>query len=159
MTAQTAPEYVLINARTGAELASRLDVVRSSWRRAISLVGRRWLDRGEGIRFLSGPGVFAHRLPVDMLFLDRNGMILHAVNSLTPFEVLRSQGVHSIVELPAGTLTAYETRVGDVVEMFRAAAMVDADGQPRDPEAHNTEARGQLPGSTPHDASPPEAQP
>ena len=153
MTAQTAPEYVLINARTGAALASRLDVVRSSWRRAISLVGRRWLDRGEGIRFLSGPGVFAHRLPVDMLFLDRNGMILHAVNSLTPFEVLRSQGVHSIVELPAGTLTAYDTHVGDVVEMFRSDAMVDADG-----EAHHSTVRGMLPGD-PQDASPPEAQP
>ena len=114
-------EYVLANARTGGTLAMRLRVVRAHWRRLFALLGRRWIDPGTGTRyFRADPPRRPRRVPVDVLFLDRDGMVLQAVHSLPSFEVMRSEGVHSIVELPAGTLMDLDTGPGDHVEMYRA---------------------------------------
>src|SRR5438132_12776359 len=109
-------EYRLVNTQTGESLAERLIVGKAAWRRLFSLLGRRWLQPGEGNRFLASlsphaPVGGADRLPVDMLFLDREGVVLHAVHSLPPFALRRGTAgrVHSIVELPAGTLDEHVT--------------------------------------------------
>jgi uncharacterized membrane protein (UPF0127 family) len=130
-TSPATTQYVLVNTRTGAPVAERLGVARAAGRRLLGLLGRRWLDRGEGTRFLIGIGAAGrrapHGLPVDVLFLDRQGLVLHAVHSLSPFESEREHsGVHSVVELPAGTLARLDTRPGDMLEMFRCV-----DAEPR----------------------------
>lgn len=122
--ATPALEYVLANARTGNHLADRLQVARAGWRGMFRLLGRRWLDRGEGRRYLSeeAPRRPA-RLPVDVLFVDRDGVVLYALAALPSFEAMRSDGVHSVVELPAGTIAATGTEPGDRLEMLRAMAI------------------------------------
>jgi hypothetical protein len=117
-------EYVLANVRTGNRLAVRLQVVRAGWRGLFRVLGRRWIDRGEGRRYLSeqAPRRPA-RLPVDVLFVDRDGVVLYALAALPSFQAMRSEGVHSVVELPAGTITASGTEPGDRLEMLRAMAI------------------------------------
>lgn len=116
-------EYVLANARTGSRLAVRLRVARAGWRGLFRLLGRRWLDQGEGRRYLSEAAPRRpDRLPVDVLFVDRDGVVLYALSALPSHQAMRSAGVHSVVELPAGTITASGTAPGDRLEMLRAIA-------------------------------------
>ena len=116
-------EYVLTNARTGGRLAIRLQVARAGWRGLFRILGRRWLDRGEGRLYLSeATPRRPDRLPVDVLFVDRDGVVLYALAALPSFEAMRSEGVHSVVELPAGTIAASGTAPGDRLEMLRAVA-------------------------------------
>lgn len=116
-------EYVLANVRTGSRLAVRLQVARAGWRGLFRSLGRRWLDRGEGRRYFSESAPCRpDRLPVDVLFVDRDGVVLYALAALPSFQAMRSEGVHSVVELPAGTITASGTAPGDRLEMLRAVA-------------------------------------
>ncbi|MFA7296003.1 MAG: DUF192 domain-containing protein [Dehalococcoidia bacterium] len=125
MTTSATPtnEYVLANARTGGRLAVRLQVARAGWRGLFRILGRRWLDRGEGRRYLSEAAPRRpDRLPVDVLFVDRDGIVLYALAALPSFQAMRSEGVHSVVELPAGTIAASGTAPGDRLEMLRTMA-------------------------------------
>lgn len=122
--ATPALEYVLANARTGRRLAVRLQVARAGWRGLFRVLGRRWIDRGEGCRYLADePPRRPARLPVDVLFVDRDGVVLYALAALPSFEAMRSDGIHSVVELPAGTIAATGTEPGDRLEMLRAVAV------------------------------------
>lgn len=128
MAALTGPphRYALVNARTGAVLASRLGVARSTWRRLRGILGRRSLQPGDGTRFLTAPWRENPRLPFDLLLLDRDSRVLHAVHSLPAFCLQEAtREVHSVVELPPGTLARLDARVGDLLEM-----VAQADAQP-----------------------------
>jgi uncharacterized membrane protein (UPF0127 family) len=62
--------------------------------------------------------------PIDVAFLARNGRVLALHAGLRPNRlsrlVFRAEGA---LELPAGTLAATGTRVGDVVDFDTAAAV------------------------------------
>lgn len=116
--------YVMVNARTGAPVAARLEVLRSTGRRLLRLLGQRPLRSGEGVRYLVNAGgdgglppTWRRRAAVDIAFLDRDGIVVHALQSLATTEAGRE--VHSVIELPAGTLARLETRAGDVLAMYR----------------------------------------
>lgn len=57
---------------------------------------------------------FFMRIPIDALFLDRDGVIVKALEALPPWRVT---GVYfsarSVLELPAGTVAGSGTREGD----------------------------------------------
>ena len=114
-----ATKYVVVNARTSAPIAARLEVLRATGRRLFRLLGQRTLRGGEGIRYLLDGDplhVQLRRAAVDVAFLDRDGTVLHALHSLPSFQ---PGEVHSVIELPAGTLDRLETRPGDVLAMYR----------------------------------------
>lgn len=118
-TIRPTTKYVVVNARTSAPIAARLEVLRTNGRRLFRLLGQRTLRGGEGIRYLlagDAPPVRRVRAAVDVAFLDRDGTVLHALHSLPSFE---PGEVHSVIELPAGTLDRLETRTGDVLAMYR----------------------------------------
>jgi uncharacterized membrane protein (UPF0127 family) len=116
--------YVLVNARTGAPVTARLDIVRTPGRRLFGLLGRRWLRGGEGVRYLlDGDAARTQppRLAVDVAFLACDGTVVQALHSVPSIELARLGGeVHSVIELPAGTLGRLETRAGDVLTIFRS---------------------------------------
>ena len=115
-----APPDVLCvrNLTRGAVLAERLEWAGTSRARRTGLLGRDSLAPGGGLYLVPCPWIhtFGMAFPIDVAFLARDGRVLAVHESLPPNRlsrlVFRAEGA---LELPAGTLAATGTRVGDVV--------------------------------------------
>src|SRR5262245_20436880 len=82
------------------------------WTRMIGLLGRGGLDEGDGL--VIEPCDMIHtwfmRFPIDVLFVDRQGLVVNAVREMGPFRVASGRpAATTTIELPAGTLK----RTGD----------------------------------------------
>ena len=108
------------NRTRGTTLAAEAEVARGPWRSFVGLMGRAGLPAGAGLVFLHTRGVHTHfmRFPIDVVFYDRNGVVVAISHALRPWRFsryhLRASGA---VELPAGAARASETRVGDSLEI------------------------------------------
>lgn len=109
----------LVNVRTGMSLATRLIAAFDSPTRRQGLLGRSGLAAGDAL--ILAPCSSIHtafmRFPIDVLFLDRAGRVLRAVPDVHPWRVRMTWRGFAVVELPAGTLSASDTRPGDAVEL------------------------------------------
>jgi uncharacterized protein len=69
------------------------------------LLGRSHLDDGEGL--LLKPAGSVHtlfmRFPIDVVFLDRDGLVLRVVPALRPWRSAGARKARTVLELPAGT--------------------------------------------------------
>ena len=78
------------------------------WTRFRGLLGRPALARDEGL--LIDPCGSVHtigmRYPIDVVFLDRQDIVVKIVNSLKPYRMARSTGARKTLELAAGTAGA-----------------------------------------------------
>ncbi len=106
------------NETRGSVLAERCEVARSFVARGRGLMGRERLDPGHGmlIEPCSSVHSFFMRFPIDVVFADRE----HRVVGLT--EAMPANRPYAgawraryVVELPAGTIRATGTQVGDVL--------------------------------------------
>ena len=85
-------------------------------------MGRRTLPAGEGLYF---PGTnCVHtcfmRFPIDLVFYDRGGVVLHVSHALAPWRVSRyCRGARGVIELPAGTARETATLPGDVLDFVQ----------------------------------------
>ncbi len=108
------------NADTGAVIARRLEMATTHTDRAIGLLGRSRLERGEGLLIAPCRGVHTcfMRFPIDVVSLDAEGVIVDCAPGLRPwrFRLPRRRAV-SVLELPAGTIAFTGTRVGDKVRL------------------------------------------
>ena len=97
----------------------------SFWARFRGLLGRSRLEAGEGMVFepCNSVHMIGMRFAIDVIHLDKQGTVVRVVPSLRPNRlgplVWRS---HIVVELPAGTAAATDTRVGDQVSIERVAS-------------------------------------
>jgi uncharacterized protein len=108
----------LVNRRTGAVLAHRVERAASFGRRLRGLLGRRSFGEGEALWLepCNGIHTFFMRFPIDALFLDADRRIVRAIASMAPWRSIRSSRLAvQVVELPAGTLDRTGTREGDDV--------------------------------------------
>jgi len=106
------------NRSSGKDLALRLSVAASVLSRARGLLGRRGLAEGEGllIRPCSGVHTFLMQFPIDVVFLDQENRIIHAVENLQPQRMTRVLfRSSSVLELPAGTVFSSGSAVGHQV--------------------------------------------
>lgn len=89
------------------------------------LLGRTHLEPGHGMIFVRGrfePFMWMHmffmRFPIDIVFLDRQGRVLHICHQLRPWRlspiVWRAR---KALEIPAGAAAASSTQPGDSVEL------------------------------------------
>ena len=107
------------NLTRGVVLADRLEWAGTSETRRRGLLGRTGLEPGQGMYIV--PTQWIHmigmKFPLDIAFLDARGKVLAIHHGLKPNRfsrlVLRADGA---LELPAGTLAASRTGVGDQVE-------------------------------------------
>lgn len=101
-------------------LAEKGIVAARSWARMRGLIGRSALERGEGLLLLGTKGIhtIGMRFAIDVLFLDENGLVIHLIHALKPFQVSPLIGNSAMVlELPAGILRETGTEVGDWIEV------------------------------------------
>ena len=73
---------------------------------------------GLWIRPCRGVHTLAMRFPIDVLYLDRAGTVVHAEHNLQPwrFSPVRMQAA-SVLELPSHTLARTDTALGDSIEI------------------------------------------
>jgi uncharacterized membrane protein (UPF0127 family) len=110
----------VVNRTRGCVVASRAAVASTPLRRALGLIARTAWGGDDGI--VLEPCVAVHsmfmRMPIDVLYIDEHGQVLHAVSALRPWRlapVLRS--ARRVVELPAGTLSRTGTGPGDSIAL------------------------------------------
>jgi uncharacterized protein len=90
------------------------------WTRMIGLLGRAGLDEGDGL--VIEPCDTIHtwfmRFPIDVLFVDRQGLVVNAVRELGPFRFASGRpAATTTIELPAGTLKRVGVHQGVRVRM------------------------------------------
>jgi len=109
----------IINTTRDTRLALTAETARTFRQRLVGLLGRSGLTVGEALILQPCQSVhmFFMRFPLDLVFLDRTGTVIHLITALPPGRVspcIRS--AYTVIELPAGTIATTRTAVGDRVE-------------------------------------------
>ena len=111
-----------------AELAERLEIAASLWAKFAGLMGRAGLPHGGGLWLAESNGIhmFFMRFPIDAVFLGRpepDGarLVVGLSARLPPWLGLVPfvRGAHGVLEVPAGTIEATGTAIGDRVMIGR----------------------------------------
>lgn len=114
-----------------AFLATELRVADTHWTRLKGLIGSsaREFSPGMGLWIVPCHGVhtLAMSFPIDVIYLDEAGVIVHLVQHLRPwrFAAVRLESV-TVVELPSETISRTGTQVGDRVEIQSKAAAAES---------------------------------
>src|ERR1022692_5280021 len=116
------PQGQAFNQTRQLYLATGLAVAETHWSRLRGLLGASADDfrngRGLWIRPCRGVHTLAMRFPIDVVYLDRDGTVVHLERNLRPwrFAPVRLQAV-SVLELPVHTLAQTETALGDRIKI------------------------------------------
>ena len=109
-----------INQTKGKELASQVRVARSLWARFWGLMGRRSLPEGHSVLITpcSSVHTFFMRFPIDVIFLDRDNIVVKIVPAMRPWRTaLGGRGARSALELDAGAAESNGLEPGDVLRL------------------------------------------
>ncbi|MCL2913867.1 DUF192 domain-containing protein [Shewanella corallii] len=94
---------------------SRVYLAKSPWLRLRGLLGRRPLKQGEGL--LISPCNSVHTFwmsyPIDLIYLDSNGLVLKVVEQLLPWRMSACKSARSVVEVTAGYASKVDIKQGD----------------------------------------------
>lgn len=121
MAASTVQSIRATNRTRGTVLCDRLESAGGLAGQSRGLLGRDGLASGSGMLFVSSlPLMWMHmffmRFPIDIVFLNRKGRVLHICHQLRPWHlspiVLRAR---KALELPAGAAAATSTETGDFI--------------------------------------------
>lgn len=114
------------NETRGTTLAETVETAGSLWARFRGLMGRRSLRDGHGLWLTGTNGIhmFFMRFPIDAVFLGRPAPdgtrpVLAVRRNLRPWlgMVPLVRGAAGVLELPAGSIDASSTAVGDAVRL------------------------------------------
>jgi len=114
-----------INVTNQSVLVEQGEVANTAWTRLKGLIGHPPLQSGEGLLIQPCRGVhtLGMRFPIDVLYVDKSGQIVRAVEQLAPGHigpiVLNASYV---LELPAGTIAQSGTKAGDHIAIQRQAS-------------------------------------
>ena len=122
MPARGATGYAFNRTRT-TYLATELMIARTHWTRFRGLMatdGSRF-RRGQGLWISPSHGVhtFAMRFPIDVVYLDRDRIVIHVEEELKPWRMAAVRiKAASVLELPIGAIRESQTALGDLVDIF-----------------------------------------
>lgn len=114
----------LINQTSGETILSRLEAAGGFWKRLIGLMGRADIpdDYGLYLSPCSSIHCFFMRFPIDVVFINRDHVVVAVYPSLMPWKVaLPGSGAYAAIEAGAGQL-AHRVTPGDVLIMKEAVS-------------------------------------
>ena len=112
--------FAITNPRTGATLASATRLANNFWTRFRGLMGTPSLPPGEGLLIVPCNSVhcFGMKYAIDVLFLSKEGEVLHMIPDMQPRRVSPIiKKARATLELPAGTIAATGTQIGDQLDL------------------------------------------
>lgn len=99
-------------------LFKEIAVAKTYFRRLWGLLGHRSLNQEQGL--LIQPCRRIHtlgmRFPIDVIFLDRQGVILKVVHALKPCRQAGAFKAHYTLELAAGSAQQHNLHLGDILQ-------------------------------------------
>jgi uncharacterized membrane protein (UPF0127 family) len=105
----------LVEIETGRVVVARLRVAETAWQRAIGLLGRDGLAADEALLLSPCNGVhtWGMRFPIDLLFLDRDGLALRTVANVRPWRLCGPvRRARTVIELPANATSRLQLKSG-----------------------------------------------
>jgi uncharacterized membrane protein (UPF0127 family) len=99
----------------GTIVCERCTVADNPLRRMKGLLGRDGLESGEGLLLRPASAVHTYfmRFPIDVVFLDRDGVVLGVEPDVAPWRLAGRRGAKAVVELAAGESARRGIAVGD----------------------------------------------
>jgi uncharacterized membrane protein (UPF0127 family) len=107
------------NVRTNKELSNNINVAATFFKRMKGLLGKSYLKTGESlwIKPCNSIHTFLMKFPIDVIFLNKKNHVVATLKNLKPNRLTRLYPkAVSVLELPAGTINATATVVGDEIE-------------------------------------------
>jgi hypothetical protein len=108
--------FEISNPRTGRLLATAARRAGNFWTRFRGLMGVKHLPQGEGLLIVPCNSVhcFGMKITIDVVFVSKEGEVLHLMPEMAPGKVSPLvRKARAVIELPAGTIAASGTEVGD----------------------------------------------
>ena len=104
----------------------RLRPCRGFWQRLVGLLGRSSIDADEALWIDPCRAIhtFGMRFAIDVVFLDRRGVVLRVVPALLSWRLAACSRASSVIEMSAGTAERIGLEAGDRIEMI-----AERDGQ------------------------------
>jgi uncharacterized protein len=106
---------LLVNERTRIPIATAVELAETRKERRRGLLGRDSLHPSAALWLAPCAAVHTAfmRFPIDVAFLDRDGVAVKLVSDLPPWRIAASPRARTVVELPAGSLRKHEVEIGD----------------------------------------------
>lgn len=114
-------EYTLFNIDSGCELARHVRVAADSASRRKGLSEVDHLPPGSGMWIIPCEAIhtFGMKIPIDILFLDREFKVRKLRGAMPPRRISVCLLASSVVEIAAGAIVNSKTKVGDRLQMQR----------------------------------------
>lgn len=105
----------LVNERTGAIVASELELASDSKSRNRGLLGRSGIAAGSVMIIAPCNAIhtFFMRFTIDLVFVDRQGIVLKLYRSVRPWRIRVAIEAFAALEMAAGSLDRVEILKGD----------------------------------------------
>lgn len=109
------PEYAVINETRDFPIANRVRLATSSETRRRGLLGVSSLDTDSGLWIYPCEAIhtFGMKIPIDTIFLDRDGLVKKIRPNLIARRIAICLTAHSVLELAAGAIDRSGTQIGD----------------------------------------------
>lgn len=119
------------NRTRGTCLADDVRVARTHWSRLRGLVGvgQTSFSQGQALWIVPCRGVhtLAMRFPLDLIYLDRDGVVVELRATVQPWRFAPINfHAASVLELPSGAIRRSNTGIGDTVEIVTSLDQADA---------------------------------
>src|SRR5437762_12292159 len=114
----------------GTVVCERCSLADSPVARMRGLLGRDGLGEGEGLllRPASSVHTFFMRFPIDVVFLDRHGVVKRVAEHVRPWRTVGCRGAKAVVELAAGEAEIGRASCRERVEMSGGGGAVNEEG-------------------------------
>ncbi len=124
-------EYVLFNIDSGLGIAGRVRIAGDSAARRRGLLGTHDLNRESGLWIVPCEAIhtFGLKMPIDVLFLDRDFKVKKLLTAMPPSRISICFAASSVVEVKPGAIARSNTKVGHRLSLRRAGQEYRTDAQ------------------------------